>query len=118
MLGMFCMIALMLASSFGRVCICLVALTLPARCVESLIITSLCNGIAFCHVCSFCASKRPTDQVFETLDPPRLNAHLSSLMKGLTAKVPNNNQPSNRLATHDHAYKHLFAPLEISYWIV
>lgn len=115
---MFCMIALMLASSIGRVCMCLVVLPLLAQSVESLIVTSLCNGIAFCHVCSFCASKRPTDQVFETLDPPRLNAHLSSLMKGLTAKVRNKNQLSNRLATHDHTYKHLFAPLETSNWIV
>jgi len=36
---------------------------------------------------SFCAKKKPTDDVFETLSPPVLNKHLSSLMDGLTAKV-------------------------------
>jgi DNA topoisomerase I len=36
---------------------------------------------------SFCAHKKPTDEVFETLSPPVLNKHLSSLMDGLTAKV-------------------------------
>lgn len=36
---------------------------------------------------SFCAHKKPTDDVFETLSPPVLNKHLSSLMDGLTAKV-------------------------------
>jgi DNA topoisomerase-1 len=35
----------------------------------------------------FCQGKTPSQDVFETLDPPKLNAHLSSLMKGLTAKV-------------------------------
>jgi DNA topoisomerase I len=36
---------------------------------------------------SFCAKKSDDEDVFETLDPPKLNSHLSSLMKGLTAKV-------------------------------
>jgi DNA topoisomerase-1 len=36
---------------------------------------------------SFCAGKKPDQQVFDTLEPSRLNAHLTSLMKGLTAKV-------------------------------
>lgn len=36
---------------------------------------------------SFCAKKSPEDDVFETLQPAILNKHLSSLMKGLTAKV-------------------------------
>ena len=36
---------------------------------------------------SFCSGKRKTDQVFDTLDPSGLNSHLSSLMKGLSAKV-------------------------------
>lgn len=36
---------------------------------------------------SFCAGKKDDMDVFETLNPPILNDHLSSLMKGLTAKV-------------------------------
>ena len=36
---------------------------------------------------SFCSGKKKTDQVFDALDPSGLNAHLSSLMKGLSAKV-------------------------------
>lgn len=36
---------------------------------------------------SFCAGKKSTDEVFETLTPPVLNKHLNSLMPGLTAKV-------------------------------
>eukprot|EP01036_Dinobryon_divergens_P022918 gene22918-31222_t len=36
---------------------------------------------------SFCRKKSPGDDVFDTLQPPTLNKHLSSLMKGLTAKV-------------------------------
>lgn len=36
---------------------------------------------------SFCAGKKETDEVFETLSPPILNKHLNSLMDGLTAKV-------------------------------
>lgn len=36
---------------------------------------------------SFCANKKSTDDVFETLDPSVLNKHLGSLMKGLSAKV-------------------------------
>ena len=36
---------------------------------------------------SFCAGKKPDEQVFETLSPPDLNRQLSDLMKGLTAKV-------------------------------
>ena len=36
---------------------------------------------------SFCAGKNPGDQIFETVDPALLNKHLTSLMKGLTAKV-------------------------------
>ena len=40
------------------------------------------------YVCqSFCRKKSPGDDVFDTLQPPTLNKHLSSLMKGLTAKV-------------------------------
>jgi DNA topoisomerase I len=35
----------------------------------------------------FCKKKAPTEDVFETLTPPVLNKHLTSLMKGLTAKV-------------------------------
>ncbi len=36
---------------------------------------------------SFCAGKSKTDQVFDTLVPSILNKHLTSIMKGLTAKV-------------------------------
>lgn len=36
---------------------------------------------------SFVAGKNATDDIFETLDPSKLNGHLSSLMKGLSAKV-------------------------------
>lgn len=36
---------------------------------------------------SFCAGKKPGDQIFETVDPTLLNKHLTSLMKGLSAKV-------------------------------
>jgi DNA topoisomerase-1 len=36
---------------------------------------------------SFCAGKKLSDEVFETLTPPVLNKHLNSLMPGLTAKV-------------------------------
>lgn len=36
---------------------------------------------------SFVASKNATDDIFETLNPSVLNQHLSSLMKGLSAKV-------------------------------
>jgi DNA topoisomerase I len=36
---------------------------------------------------SFCSGKKPGDQIFETVDPSNLNKHLTSLMKGLTAKV-------------------------------
>jgi DNA topoisomerase-1 len=36
---------------------------------------------------SFCDRKKPDEEVFETLEPSKLNAHLTSLMKGLTAKV-------------------------------
>lgn len=36
---------------------------------------------------SFTAGKNATDDVFETLNPSVLNSHLSSLMKGLSAKV-------------------------------
>lgn len=36
---------------------------------------------------SFVAGKKATDDVFDTLDPTILNKHLSSLMKGLSAKV-------------------------------
>ena len=35
----------------------------------------------------FCRKKKEEDQVFENLFPADLNKHLSSLMKGLTAKV-------------------------------
>lgn len=35
----------------------------------------------------FCAKKGPNEDVFETLNPIILNKHLTSLMKGLTAKV-------------------------------
>ena len=35
----------------------------------------------------FCAKKKGKDQVFNTLSPSELNAHLQSLMPGLTAKV-------------------------------
>lgn len=35
----------------------------------------------------FCAGKKPSDDVFETLTPAVLNKQLNSLMKGLTAKV-------------------------------
>ena len=36
---------------------------------------------------SFCAGKKQSEDVFDTLDPSILNKHLSSLMKGLSAKV-------------------------------
>lgn len=36
---------------------------------------------------AFCANKQPDEQVFDNVDPPLLNKHLTSLMKGLTAKV-------------------------------
>jgi len=36
---------------------------------------------------SFCKSKKKTDEVFDSLTPTILNAHLKSLMDGLTAKV-------------------------------
>lgn len=36
---------------------------------------------------SFCSGKKAGDQIFETVDPHLLNRHLTSLMKGLTAKV-------------------------------
>jgi DNA topoisomerase-1 len=36
---------------------------------------------------SFCAGKKKDEEVFDTLDPSSLNKHLTSLMKGLTAKV-------------------------------
>ena len=36
---------------------------------------------------SFCSGKKASDQIFDTVDPPLLNRHLTSLMKGLTAKV-------------------------------
>lgn len=36
---------------------------------------------------TFCAKKEQDEDIFETLNPPILNKHLSSLMKGLTAKV-------------------------------
>lgn len=36
---------------------------------------------------TFCAGKKPGDQIFETVDPTLLNKHLTSLMKGLSAKV-------------------------------
>jgi len=36
---------------------------------------------------SFAAGKKASDDVFDTLDPSILNKHLSSLMKGLSAKV-------------------------------
>ena len=36
---------------------------------------------------TFCAGKKADEDVFETLDPTLLNKHLTSLMKGLTAKV-------------------------------
>lgn len=36
---------------------------------------------------SFCAGKKATAEVFDTLNPTILNKHLTSLMKGLTAKV-------------------------------
>jgi len=36
---------------------------------------------------AFCRGKNKTDEVFETLTPPILNAHLKGIMEGLTAKV-------------------------------
>ena len=36
---------------------------------------------------SFCSGKKQSDDVFDTLTPPVLNKHLSSIMSGLTAKV-------------------------------
>ena len=33
---------------------------------------------------SFVAGKLPNEDIFERLDPSKLNAHLSSLMKGLS----------------------------------
>jgi alkylated DNA repair dioxygenase AlkB len=36
---------------------------------------------------SFCIGKKSDEDIFETLTPPVLNKHLTSLMKGLTAKV-------------------------------
>lgn len=36
---------------------------------------------------SFCAGKRSSDEILDTLNPTLLNKHLSSLMKDLTAKV-------------------------------
>jgi DNA topoisomerase-1 len=35
----------------------------------------------------FCKRKNDVDDVFETLDPSKMNSQLSSLMPGLTAKV-------------------------------
>ena len=35
----------------------------------------------------FCKKKKPSDQVFESLAPSMLNAHLKEIMEGLTAKV-------------------------------
>ena len=35
----------------------------------------------------FCKGKKPDQEVFDKLDPPELNKHLSALMPGLTAKV-------------------------------
>eukprot|EP01035_Chromulina_nebulosa_P019225 gene19225-25076_t len=36
---------------------------------------------------SFCSNKQSQDEVFDTLNPQILNKHLSSIMKGLSAKV-------------------------------
>jgi len=41
----------------------------------------------YANLKSFCKRKEPTEDVFETLNPTILNKHLTSLMKGLTAKV-------------------------------
>lgn len=48
------------------------------------------NGIGemvYNNLKKFCARKKPTDDVFDTLTPSVLNKHLSSIMPGLTAKV-------------------------------
>lgn len=41
----------------------------------------------YANLAKFCKRKTPTEDVFETLNPTLLNKHLTSLMKGLTAKV-------------------------------
>jgi DNA topoisomerase I len=43
--------------------------------------------IVFRNIKSFCAGKKPSDEVFNTLTPGVLNKHLTSIMPGLTAKV-------------------------------
>ena len=43
--------------------------------------------LVYANLTKFCKRKAPTEDVFETLTPPVLNKHLTSLMKGLTAKV-------------------------------
>lgn len=39
------------------------------------------------NIVRFCKRKKPQQEVFDTITPPELNAHLSSIMPGLTAKV-------------------------------
>eukprot|EP00299_Pterocystis_sp_00344_P018027 c9013_g1_i1.p1 GENE.c9013_g1_i1~~c9013_g1_i1.p1 ORF type:complete len:861 (+),score=243.89 c9013_g1_i1:51-2633(+) len=39
------------------------------------------------NVLSFMEGKKPSDDLFDTLNPSKLNKHLGSLMKGLSAKV-------------------------------
>ena len=36
---------------------------------------------------SFCKKKKPTDEVFESINPTMLNTHLKQFMDGLSAKV-------------------------------
>ena len=41
----------------------------------------------FQNIKKFCSKKKAEEQVFDQVAPPELNAHLSSIMPGLTAKV-------------------------------
>lgn len=43
--------------------------------------------LVFRNIKTFCAGKKPSDEVFNTLSPAVLNKHLTSIMPGLTAKV-------------------------------
>lgn len=41
----------------------------------------------YANLKAFCKTKRPSEQVFQEIDPSILNKHLTSLMPGLSAKV-------------------------------
>jgi len=55
------------------------------------------DPLVYANFAEFLKGKKAGDDVFDRLSPPQLNAHLQSLMKGLTAKVFRTYNASNTM---------------------